>query len=73
MFYSHGGGFVVGSSGAPPQDGGNLSREYDVVVVSSNHRLGLLGYLYLGDIAGEEYRTSGNQGLLDIADPALWI
>ena len=73
MFYSHGGGFVVGSSGAPSQDGGNLSREYDVVVVSSNHRLGLLGYLYLGDIAGEEYRTSGNQGLLDITDALKWV
>jgi para-nitrobenzyl esterase len=73
MFYSHGGGFVVGSSGAPSQDGANLAREYDVVVVSSNHRLGLLGYLYLGEIAGEEYATSGNQGLLDIADALGWV
>ena len=73
MFYSHGGGFVVGSSGAPSQDGGNLAREYDVVVVSSNHRLGLLGYLHLGEIAGEEYSTSGNQGLLDIADALKWV
>jgi para-nitrobenzyl esterase len=73
MFYSHGGGFVVGSSGAPAQDGSNLAREYDVVVVSTNHRLGLLGYLYLGGIAGEEYRTSGNQGLLDIADALKWV
>ena len=66
MFYSHGGGFVVRSSGSPLQDGSNLAREYDVVVVSSNHRLGLLDYLYLGELAGEEYATSGNQGLLDI-------
>lgn len=73
MFYSHGGGFVVGSSGAPLQDGSNLAREYDVVVVSSNHRLGLLGYLYLGELAGEEYATSGNQGLLDIADALKWV
>jgi para-nitrobenzyl esterase len=73
MFYSHGGGFVVGSSGAPSQDGENLAREYDVVVVSTNHRLGLLGYLYLGEIAGEEYSTSGNQGLLDIADALKWV
>jgi para-nitrobenzyl esterase len=73
MFYSHGGGFVVGSSGSPWQDGGNLARKYDVVVVSSNHRLGLLGYLYLGEIAGEEYGTSGNQGMLDIADALKWV
>lgn len=41
--------------------------------VSSNHRLGLLGYLYLGELAGEEYATSGNQGLLDIADALKWV
>jgi para-nitrobenzyl esterase len=73
MFYSHGGGFVVGSSGSPWQDGGNLARKYGVVVVSSNHRLGLLGYLYLGEIAGDDYRTSGNQGILDIADALKWV
>jgi para-nitrobenzyl esterase len=73
MFYSHGGGFVVGSSGSPLQDGSSLAREYDVVVVSSNHRLGLLGYLYLGELGGEEYATSGNQGLLDIADALKWV
>src|SRR2546430_16422600 len=45
----------------------SLAREYDVVVVANNHRLGLLGYLFLADLAGEEYATSGNQGILDIA------
>ena len=73
MFYSHGGGFVVGSSGAPTQDGSNLARNYEVVVVNSNHRLGLLGYLYLGEIAGEEYLSSGNQGLLDVANALKWV
>ena len=48
MFYNHGGGFVVGSGSTWYQDGSNLAREYDVVVVANNHRLGLLGYLFLG-------------------------
>jgi para-nitrobenzyl esterase len=73
MFYSHGGGFVVGSGGSAYQDGGNLARTWDVVVVSTNHRLGLLGFLYLGDLGGEEYATSGNQGLLDICDGLKWV
>lgn len=73
MFYSHGGGYTVGSGGAPYQDGGNLAHVWDVVVVATNHRLGLLGFLYLGDIAGEEYATSGNQGLLDIRDGLQWV
>jgi para-nitrobenzyl esterase len=73
MFYSHGGGFVTGSGGAGYQDGGNLARTFDVVVVATNHRLGLMGYLYLGEVGGEEYATSGNQGMLDIVDGLKWV
>jgi len=73
MFYSHGGGFTVGSGGAPYQDGGNLACTWDVVVVATNHRLGLMGFLFLGDLGGEEYATSGNQGLLDICDGLKWV
>jgi para-nitrobenzyl esterase len=73
MFYNHGGGFTTGSGGAAYQDGGNLARTFDVVVVATNHRLGLMGYLYLGELGGEEYATSGNQGLLDIRDALEWV
>jgi para-nitrobenzyl esterase len=73
MFYSHGGGFTSGSGGSAYQDGANLARTWDVVVVASNHRLGLMGYLYLGDLGGEEYATSGNQGMLDIRDALKWV
>jgi para-nitrobenzyl esterase len=71
MVYQHGGGFVVGSGGAPWQDGGALARQYDVVVVQSNHRLGLMGYLYLGDLLGPEYQ--GNQGLQDLVAALKWV
>ncbi len=73
MFYNHGGGFFKGSGGALYQDGGNLARAYDVVVVATNHRLGLLGYLYLGELGGEEYAESANPGLLDIKDGLRWV
>jgi para-nitrobenzyl esterase len=73
MFYNHGGGFVAGSGSTWYQDGSNVARQYDVVVVASNHRLGLLGYLFLADLAGEEYATSGNQGILDIAAALKWV
>lgn len=73
MFYSHGGGFTTGSGAAAYQDGSNLARTWDVVVVATNHRLGLLGYLYLGDLGGAEYATSGNQGLEDIRDGLKWV
>lgn len=73
MFYSHGGGFVIGSGASPGQDGSNLARNFDVVVVQTNHRLGLLGFLYLDEIAGADYEGSGNMGILDIADGLKWV
>jgi para-nitrobenzyl esterase len=73
MFYNHGGGYATGSAGSRGQDGAHLAATYDVVVVASNHRLGLLGYLYLGELGGEAYATSGNQGLLDIVAALQWV
>lgn len=73
MFYSHGGGFTSGSAASSYQDGGSLARTFDVVVVATNHRLGIFGYLYLGELGGEEFATSGNQGLLDIRDGLKWV
>ncbi|MEO6360929.1 MAG: carboxylesterase family protein [Sphingomicrobium sp.] len=71
MFYSHGGGFTIGSGSRPWQNGANLARQHDVVVVESNHRLGALGYLYLGELLGPEYQ--GNQGLLDLVAALKWV
>ncbi|HUI80011.1 MAG TPA: carboxylesterase family protein [Bryobacteraceae bacterium] len=79
MFYSHGGGFATGNGGADvfPQnlmhDGAALAASYDVVVVTHNHRLGLLGYLYLGEVLGEEYAASGCAGMLDITAALEWV
>jgi para-nitrobenzyl esterase len=73
MFYNHGGGFVIGSGGTAYQDGANLARAFDVVVVQTNHRLGLLGFLFLEEIAGPEYAESGNQGMLDIVAGLRWV
>ena len=73
MFYNHGGGFSNGSGGAVDQDGSNLARFFDVVVVETNHRLGIMGFLYLDEIAGTDYAGSGNNGTLDIADALAWV
>jgi para-nitrobenzyl esterase len=73
MVYNHGGGFSNGSGGAVDQDGSNLARLFDVVVVETNHRLGIMGFLYLDEIAGTDYAGSGNNGTLDIADALAWV
>jgi para-nitrobenzyl esterase len=73
MFYCHGGGFTTGSGGQNIQDGARLAATYDGVVVAINHRLGLFGYLYLAELGGSEYATSGNQGMLDIIAALRWV
>ncbi|MEV6850077.1 carboxylesterase family protein [Actinoplanes sp. NPDC051411] len=70
MFYNHGGGYMIGSGSATGQDGTHLAQLYDVVVVESNHRLGLLGYLFLGDLHHGDY--AANQGMLDILAALHW-
>ena len=73
MLWLHGGGFVSGSDGASAEQGANLVRRGDVVVVGINHRLGLLGYTHLGDIAGKPFERSGNVGMLDAIAALEWV
>ena len=74
MVWLHGGGFFAGSGDhAPFFDGASLARTGDVVVVSVNHRLGIFGYLYLEELAGEKYAGSGNAGMLDIVQALRWV
>jgi para-nitrobenzyl esterase len=47
MVWLHGGGFANGSGTARGFDGTNLARDGDVVVVTVNHRLNILGHLFL--------------------------
>ena len=73
MVWLHGGGFSMGSASVEDvYDGENLSRKGDIVVVSVNHRLNSLGFLDLSAY-GEEYRDSGNLGMLDIVAALQWI
>lgn len=73
MVWLHGGSYSIGSSGAPMYDGAELAGKHDVVVVGVNHRLNVLGFLYLGKIAGEKYADSGNVGMLDLVLALRWI
>ena len=72
MVWLHGGGFQSGSSADVTTDGENLSRRGDVVVVSINHRLNVIGHLDLSAY-GEKYKYSGNVGILDIMAALQWI
>src|SRR5262249_48268446 len=67
MVYIHGGGFVFGSGSEPLYDGTSFATQHDIVVVTCNYRLGLLGFLYLGDLAGEAYAPPNAAFLHQIA------
>ncbi len=68
----HGGGFHVGASNDPMTYGEALARKGDVVMVSVNHRLNILGFLDLSAY-GEKYAQSANVGMLDIVKAIEWI
>lgn len=73
MVWLHGGGFEAGSAiEQVAYEGENMCRLGDVVVVSINHRLNVLGYFDLSDF-GEEYANSGNAGTDDIIAALKWI
>ena len=73
MVWLHGGGFAAGSGQElKSYDGENLSRRGDVVVVSINHRLNVLGYLDLSAY-GDRFAASPNVGMLDIVAALEWV
>ncbi len=73
LVWFHGGGFSAGSSiELPSYDGENLTKKGDVVVVSVNHRLNLLGFLDLSAY-GDKYKNSPNVGLMDLVASLQWV
>jgi para-nitrobenzyl esterase len=73
MVWFHGGGYAIGSGSWPLYDGAALARRGEVVVVTVNHRLGVLGYLYLAELGGPELASSGNNGMLDLVASLEWV
>jgi para-nitrobenzyl esterase len=74
MVWVHGGSNVGGSGSL--YHGGNLAVQQDVVVVTINYRLGLLGWLShpsLRSAAETRLDKSSNFGLLDIIQALKWV
>ena len=73
MVWLHGGAFAYGSGNRDVTAGENLARRGDVVVVSVNHRLNILGFLHLAERGGARYAHSGNAGSLDLVAALRWV
>ncbi len=72
MVWLHGGGFSTGSGTSNVYDGARLAARGDVVVVTINHRLNVLGYLALGHY-GEGFENSASAGVLDMVLALEWV
>ncbi len=69
----HGGGFSSGSANQLPFfDGCSMAQKGDIVVVSINHRLNILGFLDLRSLGGK-YSESVNLGMQDIVAALQWV
>jgi para-nitrobenzyl esterase len=73
MVWLHGGAFTIGSSSDPLYRGDILASRGDVVVVTINYRLGLLGFLNLNEVTGSRIPSTGNEGLLDQIAALQWV
>ncbi len=65
MVWIHGGAFANGSGAINTYDGSHFARD-GVVCVTFNYRLGIDGFLYLGD-------SNANLGLLDQLAALQWV
>ena len=74
MVYFHGGGFAFGSSyELASHDGAQMARHHDVVQVSINHRLNVLGFLDLTEVGGAAYDESVNVSMTDCIAALRWV
>ena len=72
MVWVHGGGNTVGHGG--PYNGARLAADNDVVVVTINYRLGLMGWFSHPALqTGSPADDSGNYGTLDIIRALEWV
>lgn len=73
MFWIHGGAFKLGTAASPLYDGAALAARGDVVVVTTNYRLGAFGYLSLQEHGGARFGASPNCGQLDQIAALSWV
>lgn len=73
LVWIHGGAYEAGSAiEQVAYEGENMCRLGQIVVVSVNHRLNVLGFCDLSDY-GEEYANSANAGMDDLIAALCWI
>ena len=83
MVWIHGGGFIQGSGSFSLYNGANLSSRGDVIVITLNYRLGILGFLnthrliqtpnHSDEISLAQAKELGNFGIQDQIQALTWV
>lgn len=75
MVWIHGGSYVCDGTANPRNWGDKMVKAHpEVIFVSVNYRLGLLGFLDLSQLPdGKAFSRSGNLGLLDQVEALRWV
>lgn len=68
MVFMHGGGYALGSAIEEGYSGVPLTAIGDVIIVTTNYRLGVFGFFSTGDPA-----SPGNYGMLDQVEALKWV
>ncbi|GAA3889401.1 carboxylesterase/lipase family protein [Leifsonia kafniensis] len=73
LFWIHGGDNLQGAAHEHPFSGRSLAERGDVVVVSVNYRLGILGFVDFSSFATREQPADSNLGLRDVIAALEWV
>jgi para-nitrobenzyl esterase len=73
MVWIHGGAFAIGSGSDPQFNSDILPKKGNIVLVTLNYRLGMLGFLRLKDATVGKIPSTGNEGFLDQVAALKWV
>jgi len=73
MVWIHGGAFLLGSGATTLYSGSRLAHRGDVVVVSLNYRLGVLGSFNMETLRGRSDEIEPNLGIRDQIAALQWV
>lgn len=73
MVWIHGGAFCMGSGSMQTYRTGTLAANGNIVLVTINYRLGVLGFLNLNERTKGKIPSTGNEGLQDQIAALKWV